>query len=382
MSSGNVHLMMDCGGAIEEIAVALPPALFAEPADPCLKTFENFIASLPKAVNLSVISEKGSFGSLRKWLEQVSPACQITIIDTPSDGEMTRDDIWIQDPFLVGARGNEHICIEIVSERPNSHARWLHGASAGVLEAYRLHLAGGNTLVGPDFRIVGTDSIKQTIALAETDRHWKQALLAHQQIDARHMSLFGYQKGDVTGPSSTPEMDAEYFQTPFHLDLAVSLTGLQDEHGKPILFVAEVHSTADPEGPLLPLFANRLDASVMRLEVQGFCVLRNKIPYVAPPAQLSGGHPPAWAYWHAYNNVIVENEIRSGEDSPFVWLPQFSDVEDHLEPFDVLNRQAWQSLGFQVVPVSGATYLAQHGGSIRCASKVLKRQDISSAPTA
>ena len=113
-----------------------------------------------------------------------------------------------------------------------------------------------------------------------------------------------------------------------------------------------------------------------RLEAQGFCVLRNKIPYVAPPPLPTGGPPPAWAYWHAYNNVIVENQIRSGEDCPMVWLPQFSDVEEHLEPFDQLNRQAWESLGFRTIPVYGATHLATHGGSIRCASKVLKRQEI------
>ncbi len=376
MSSGNVHLMMDCGGAIEEMAVALPPALFVEPNEPSLKSFASLIASLPRALNLLIISEKSSFGKLRKWLEQIPPACQISIIDTPSDGEMTKDDIWIQDPFLVSNRDNQRVFIDVVSERSNSHARWLQAASADTLEEHRIHLAGGNMLVGPDFRIVGTDSIKKTVALAQNDRHWKQGLLAHQEFDARHMSLFGYQKGDVTEPSSVAEMDEEYFQAPFHVDLAVSLTGLQNEQGKPILFVAEVHSTADTEGPLLPLFARRLDASAGRLEAQGFCVLRNKIPYVAPPPQQNGGPPPAWAYWHAYNNVIVENQIRSGEDSPMVWLPHFSDVEEHLQPFDELNRQAWESLGFQAIPVYGATYLASHGGSIRCASKVLKRQEI------
>lgn len=376
MSSGNFHLMMDCGGAIEEMAIALPPSLFAEPDQPCLKSFANLIASLPAALNLLIISEKGSFDALRKWLEQIPPACQISVVDTPSDGEMTKDDIWIQDPFLVGTSGNRRVYVEIASERSNGHARWLQTASTDSLEEHRIHLAGGNMLVGPDFRIVGTDSIKQTIALTQKDRHWKQALLDHQEFDARHMSLFGYQKGDVAEPSSAPEMDQEYFQAPFHVDLAVSLTGLKNEHGKPILFVAEVHSTADTEGPLLPHFARRLDASVRRLEAQGFCVLRNKIPYVAPPPQPTGGPPPAWAYWHAYNNVIVENQIRTGEDSPIVWLPQFSDVEQHLEPFDELNRQAWESLGFRVVPVYGASYLAPHGGSIRCASKVLKRQDI------
>lgn len=376
MNSGNVHLMMDCGGAIEEMAIATPPALFAGPSENGLKSFANLIASLPSELNLSIISEKGSFGPLRKWLEQISPACQVDIIDTPSEGEMTTDDIWIQDSFLVSTRGNRRVFVDIVSERSNSHARWLQAASAGSLEECRIHLAGGNMLVGPDFRIVGTDSIKQTIALTDSERHWKRALLAHQQFDSRHLSLFGYQKGDITEPSPTPEMDREYFQTPFHIDLAVSLTGLQNEQGKPILFVAEVHSTSDPQGPLLPLFASRLDASVARMEAQGFCVLRNKIPYVAPPEHLTDGPPPAWAYWHAYNNVIVENQIRPGEDSPRVWLPQFADVEIHLEPFDMLNRQSWESLGFRVVPVYGATYLARHGGSIRCATKILKRQEI------
>lgn len=376
MSSGHSHLMMDCGGAIEEIAIALPPVLFANPGETALKPLGNLISSLPEAIKLLIISEKSSFAALRKWLEQIPPACEITVVDSPSDREMTKDDIWIQDPFLVSARDNQRVFLDIVSERSNSHARWLHAASGEPLEEHRIHLAGGNMLVGPDFRIVGTDSIKQSIALDETDRHWKRALAAHHNIDARHLSLFGYQKADVSGPSSMREMDEEYFQTPFHIDLAVSLTGLQNEQGRPILFVAEVHSTADPDGPLLPLFANRLDASVMRLEAQGFCVLRNKIPYVVPPARLSGGHPAAWGYWHAYNNVIVENEIRSGEERPNVWLPHFADVEEHLEAFDTLNRQAWEALGFRAIPVFGASYLAPDGGSIRCASKVLRRRNI------
>ena len=373
MSPGDANLLPDCGGSIEELAIAMPGFLFETAGEPCLRTYGNFVGTLPASLVLLILVEKAWMRQAGAWLERIAPSCRARFVAVPEGWTMTSDDIWIQDSFLIGSHRGERRYIQIVSERSNNHAYWLRTKSSPLHTTHHIHLAGGNTLIGPDYRITGAGSIRHTMSLAYGGRTWEQALEIHRAFDGRPLSLFGYRKSDLDNGAGHRGTNDGFFQMPFHIDLVVSITGLRDVEGRPIVFVARTHASADPDGPVQSVFAERLDAGAERLRRRGFAVRRNKIPYIPPPQHLGGESAPAWGYLRAYNNVIVENESRSGENRPRVWIPHFSDIEPELERFDTHNRRAWESLGFRVNPVFGSSALLPHGGSIRCASKVLKR---------
>ena len=134
-----------------------------------------------------------------------------------------------------------------------------------------------------------------------------------------------------------------------------------------MLLLADPRSTLDPDGARVPGWAEQLDATAERLEDDGFAVLRNKVPYLAHPAYAPN---PSL---RAYNNVMLENAIRTGRSRPLVWLPHFGDLEPDLEAYDSANRAVWETLGFEVVPVPGWSALVRAGGALRCASKILRR---------
>jgi len=65
-----------------------------------------------------------------------------------------------------------------------------------------------------------------------------------------------------------------------------------------------------------------------------------------------------------YNNVLTE----SLSEGRIVFLPQYG-----WEAVDRAGRDAWQKLGYKVVPVGNFAVSALYGGSLRCCVKVLRR---------
>ncbi|WP_374370913.1 hypothetical protein [Dongia sp.] len=348
-------LMPDCGGAIEAVAMTVPLRLLMNPADGKGAALARLAEAWPRGVTLYLLIDDPEAAEFRAWANGLSLSCDLVPVSTGKDAPLLEAEVWTQDSFMV-ARENERRILRhlIKADRPGRHASWLAPVLGAELSATDMVLAGGNTLTGPDFRLVGAASLARTPL--------GQGPAAHAAFDARRLHVFGFA---LTQRGAPPRLA----QQPHHIDLVVSVTGCSDRDGRPILLVADPRKSADPDGPRMEGWAEQMDASARRLEEDGFTILRNKVPFLANP-----GFAPNPAL-RAYNNVAVENEVRAKNltGRPRIWLPQFGDAEATLADFDTHNREIWQNLGFDVIGVYGWSAFVRSGGAIRCASKVVSR---------
>ncbi|WP_374651322.1 hypothetical protein [Dongia sp.] len=355
-----LELVPDCGGLIDEIAMTLPPFLFTPGEADKRRALQHLAEALPAGVTLLLLAERSCEGALTDWLSSLSLRCAVRPVLQAPRGTMRNADMWTQDPFLAGRQAGAPVLVPLpLTDHAGAHAQWLSAAGYGLLPAPGLHLAGGNHLTGPDFRIIGTASLQHAAGL-----DGDAALARHAALESRRLHVFGF-------PLAKRGQPATLAQQPHHIDLVLSVTGLAGADGRPLLLLADPRSGTDPDGPRVPGWAEQLDASAARLEADGFAVLRNRVPYLAHPR--FSPNPSL----RAYNNVIFENDTRYGEgrSRPLAWLPQFADLEPDLEAYDRANRRVWADLGFEPVPVHGWSALVRAGGALRCSSKVLKRAE-------
>ncbi|MBK8158636.1 MAG: hypothetical protein IPK59_07660 [Rhodospirillaceae bacterium] len=326
------------------------------------RAFAALAQAMPTGSRLLLLIEKTTIGLGEAWAAQLKLSCDLRVV--PVQGTMRDVDLWIQDPLLVAEHNGLPLLLPLQdTDHAGQHAKWLTQAGCRLGLAPPLHLTGGNMLTGKNFRLVGASSIENTKRIGDRPVTIEEALAGHAALDARPVHVFGFnlpRRGDKPGLA----------QQPHHLDLVVSLTGIDTADGRPVLFVADPRKTLDPDGPRMVGWAEQLDASVDRLTADGFAVLRNKVPYLPHP--IYAPNPML----RAYNNVIVENDIRfeQGKSRPLVWMPQFGDLEPELALYDSANRLAWEELGFESIPVYGWSAMTRAGGALRCASKVLTRR--------
>ena len=355
-------LVPDCGGLIEQLAVAMPAFLFTPKSEMKRRAFVALAEAMPAGSELLLMIEETAVGLAEPWAADLKLSCDFQIVlvqDTMRDV-----DLWIQDPFLVAEHDGVPLLLPLPdTDHAGQHAQWLTQTGCRLGPAPPLHLAGGNMLTGDRFRLVGATSIENTLRIGDRPLTTEAAMARHAALDARPIHIFGF---TLSCRGGTPSLA----QQPHHLDLVVSLTGVETADGRPILLVADPRKTCDPDGPRMEGWAEQLDASVERLTEDGFAVHRNKVPYLAHPTYAPN------PMLRTYNNVIVENTVRTGQGKtrPLVWLPQFGDLEPELAPYDNANRLAWEALGFEIVPVLGWSALVRAGGAIRCASKILTRR--------
>lgn len=349
-------LLPDCGGVIEAVAMTVPLRLLMNPADGKGPALARLAESWPQDVTLYMLTDDPDAAAFRAWANGLSLSCDLVPVSIGKDAPLLEAEVWTQDSFMVAAENDRQILHHLLkADRPGRHASWLAPVLGAELAAMDLVLAGGNTLTGPDFRLVGAASLERTPVGRGAE--------AHAAFDPRRLHVFGFALTQRGAPSRLA-------QQPHHIDLAVSVTGCRDESGRPILLVADPRKSADPDGPRMEGWAEQLDASVRRLEEDGFAVLRNKVPVLA------NRHFAPNPVLRAYNNVMVENQVRVeiGANRPKIWLPQFGDSEATLADFDSHNREIWQNLGFAVIGVYGWSAFVRSGGAIRCASKVVSRR--------
>lgn len=326
------------------------------------RAFAALAEAMPAGSKLLLVIEETAASLAESWAAHLKLSCDLRIV--PVQGMMGDADLWIQDPFLVAEHDGAPLLLPLPdTDHAGQHAQWLKLAGCRLGPVPRLHLTGGNMLTGSHYRLVGATSIENTKRIGDRPLTTEEALARHADLDARSIHVFGFTLSCRGGRPSLA-------QQPHHLDLVVSLTGIETAGGQPILLVADPRKTFDPDGPRMEGWAEQLDASAARLMADGFAVLRNKVPYVAHPTYAPN------PMLRAYNNVIVENAVRTwqGKTRPLVWVPQFGDLEPELIAYDRANRLAWEALGFEIVPVLGWSALVRAGGAIRCASKVLTRR--------
>ncbi|MFK3781115.1 hypothetical protein [Agrobacterium sp. NPDC089420] len=371
-------LVPDCGGPIRIIALALPAAFLAQsrPDDTVfpLVPIANLLSALPSELTTLIVIDHASFAPAQNWLDKLSARCRIQLLPLGPDGSVSHP--WIQD--MLHARMDDREATpsaDIVLVGENAVGLRLADHLGAKITKPDVILAGGNQLVGPDFRLVGHSSLWDDRAVdrnaAAPSQRWRNI----QALDSRTVRGFGYRPEDLGnvpisrdpaasrrgGPEST---GGKMHQCGFHVDQFVSVTGLRRD-GAPLLLVADPVAHGGCNARAATELKRKLDASAISLVRQGFAIERNPIP--VSPAIDTGKCIP-----RLYNNVLLENVIRSGQKQPFVWIPHFGDTEA-LEEFDAMNRQIWNRLGFQAIGVAGWSHLVSRNGALRCATKVINR---------
>lgn len=319
------RLLMDYGGPIEEIALCNPGG----PHDrDVVRAHRSLIEQLPREVAVALVCRAEDAARLERWLARLGVTRGRVV---PVVERLGANAIWIQDPFMIVAERRRRTYVSVAAEHPCGFADWL--ADERGAERSTLKLAGGNCLVGRDFRIVGAAAIEAEAGRA-TPARLRRAMARHAAFDPRPLHVYG---------------DGDMVQEPFHLDLALALTGCRTWRGEPIVLLARPDRSS-----------TGLNRIAERLRADGFHVLRNAVP-------------TAGSGYLAYNNVLVESTVRPGESRPLVFVPQFGDRRRSLHEHDRAACALWTVLGFGVRPVGGWAPFGFAGGALRCASKVLKR---------
>lgn len=369
-------LVPDCGGAIEEIAIAVVPACFTGDLllRSLLSALGKFVETLPADVVLYVLAAVETKNQVAAWLSRLDLKCRPVLVQANLATKPDTSEFWVQDPLLVWRDGTDACFLQVECENPGDHAQWL-GRRLGIpVERPNIYLAGGNLLVGPNFRLSGQDSIDLTQPLIDREGNEREgskesAYERLARMDARPLLIAGYSFGsEPDGPPAAGAWNDPYRLRQYggHVDRFISLTGLVTADGRPKIVVADAKLANGGRQAEFGSIPKMLDATATRLGQQGFKVIRNAVPFV--PALRDRQLRP-----RLYNNVIVENEIRAGNKRPLVWLPQFADEEPWLAPFDAFNAGLWRGLGFEPVPALGWSKLTVAMGAVRCATKVLKR---------
>ncbi|WCK04376.1 hypothetical protein [Agrobacterium tumefaciens] len=368
-------LVPDCGGLIRTVALALPAAFFAEnrvedTVSPLIP-IGNLLSALPSDVIAAIVIDNASLAPARNWLDSLPIRCISELVPLSENGNIPHP--WIQDMFHVRAsdRGRG-VAPELVLAAENSIGPDLAEHLGAAVTHSDVTLAGGNQLVGPDFRLIGHSSLVDDSGIgrqAAAPAHRRQKIEA---FDGRSVHSFGYRPqdlGDVPFDLLAVQVDptaieGKMHQCGFHVDQFVSVTGLE-RGGRPLLLVADPVAQGGCNVRAAKELKRKLDASALSLARQRFAIERNPIP-VAPAIDTNKCLP------RLYNNVVLENVIRSGQKRPFVWIPHFGDTET-LEEFDAVNRKIWDGLGFQPIGVAGWSHLSSRNGALRCAIKIIDR---------
>lgn len=364
-------LVADCGGAIEEIAIAPVPGCFGDNAlfGALLTALGNFATTLPEDVLLRVLGTGDTRNTIECWLNGLGLACRTSFVEAGLSKASDTSDIWMQDPLLILQGADDGRYLRQDCENPGDHAAWLSRSTGIPVERIAVHLAGGNLLVGPDFLLTGQDSIDLTQAIIDREGGTDTAFERLSAIDARPLYVAGYGYGEQTidipraGSWSDPYRFRQYGG---HVDRFITLTGLRTPEGRPIIVVGDARLGPRGREAEFGPAAKRLDQTAERLEFLGFAVRRNPVPFVPAIGDRQ-------LRTRLYNNVLVENEIRRGRARPLVWLPHYGDEQSELADFDAENASLWEGLGFEVVALHGWTRPTVAMGAVRCASKVLRR---------
>jgi len=371
-------LVSDCGGLIRTIALALPAAFFAEngPADTVspLIPIGNLLSALPADIVAAIVVDLACLAPAQSWLDSLPISCPTELIPLAGNGSVSHP--WLQDMFHV--RRDDHDG-DVVTEFVLGAEKAVGVTLAEYMGATTTHsdvaLAGGNQLVGPDFRLVGHSSLQDDSGIQKNASIPSQRWRKVEALDGRSVFSFGYRPEDLGNIPVSLDLSAaetcgakiageRMHQCGFHVDQFVSVTGLRSG-GRPLLLVADPVAQGGCNARAATDLKQKLDASVLSLARQGFAIERNPIP-VSPAIDTNKCLP------RLYNNVLLENVTRSGQKRPFVWIPHFGDREA-LGEFDAMNRKIWDRFGFQAIGVAGWSHLSSRNGALRCATKIINR---------
>lgn len=392
LDRGDAKLLPDVGGRIESVVLSLTSGRRAALRNADIVS--RLVDALPAETTVRILTnDPGAFAVRQPAAPLRERAFELVAVDPAR--ALT---IWPQDPFLVLTtpsgeprllrsrrfeRADDRVMASVLSE----HAGW------PVVDS-ELDFEGGNIVADERRAYVGANTIRRN-ALARSE--------PEPEIARRFEAALG-RPVLVVGPLPQPIGHLDMYLTPLGFDrVLLADPGAGAGHVERVL-ASDPESIAgferavrawffgDPEvdrlpgadGPILApdltgrtrdavrdsrALAPAFDALALALASTGLEVSR--IPILLARAADLEAAPPERPYAVAldypvvtYNNVL--QETRDGRER--VWLPQYG-----LAVLDDAAREAWRTLGYEVVPVPGYATSAMYGGALRCSAKVTQR---------
>jgi hypothetical protein len=392
---GHETLLNDVHGRITRVAVQVESKLLNDEYLDRRQAYEALLRSFRAEMTLLVLTDIDVSAKVQQWLLGLQVPCSFEVVEV-GKGNVDQSGAWMRDAFLCTTRDGVATYLKPrISKQLSDQADWLAAEDGtNVVDIRDVFLEGGDSLVGPDFRLVGDKAVRTTMSLANYKCDYETAFRRLQNLDERKMYAVGYRKSDIQhkllwfkdqirrqtdtilqfesdGPNNLSRTILAVLRATIdavratlgsdkliedwpHIDLVVSLTGRKRD-GKDILLVAKTVLPENARGEEL-VESERLDALAKYLCDCGFCVKRNPAPYLAPPGR---------TLW--YNNTIIQT------DPDIVWLPQFGQPDGSYVQADLANAKIWADLEFEVVPVPSWLAWVPLFGSIRCATSVVGR---------
>ena len=348
----------DVSGRITRIAIQVMSDLL-EPARADMKfAYEKLLQVVPRRHACRGSCGRCDGSKRRDMVVRPRPALLLSVAVAPT-GTAGKGSPWVRDAFLRGTRDGKPSYIRCHASKEDADQACRLSAIDGIPVASvpDIFLDGGDSLVGPDFRLVGINAVIRTADVAGHLCDLATAAARIRALDTRPLWIVGYlppQIGnDPAAAMSDPPLD-RLMQNWLHIDMVVSLTGRKEPGSRGTLVVAETRLSEKPRGFEI-LESNCLRGLSDYLRSIGFHVVNNPAPYVSGTL--------------GYNNTIVQN------DPDIVWLPQFAH-DGRFANTDEENRKVWSGLGFKVIPVEGWMAFHKSTGSIRCATNVLEREQL------
>jgi len=285
---------------------------------------------------------------------------------------------------------------------------------------------GGNCLIGSDFWLLGKDYFTDTLELLEGQRppvklpdEGKTEDVARELFSAyvdkkRKLLLIGTKKPlsirEYIGTKSGSEFFLDIamggvgtFQPIFHIDMFLSLAGIDDQ-GKFEILVGSPALADELLGTKSPFALDDVyDSIAESLSDLGFSVKRNPLVHrptigksfslsrlkeiAAQPnngdlanavSELSSAGATDTSVvkirdWHhvTWNNCLVENSVSKGKH---VYLPTFGHAPNtDLKAIDMEMKSIWESLGFTVHLLGDFNKFAERQGVVHCIKKYIDR---------
>lgn len=385
----------DVTGGITRMAVQISSDVLSPLHTDMKLAYQNLLQSFSSDTHVLIFTDEAIAGDVKSWLTGLN-LCYVPSIVALSVDAVTHTTAWMRDAFLRGERNGQQSYIKCQISRANAdQAYWLSAIDGTpVVSLPDTFLDGGDSLVGPDFRLVGKNAVYHTGDLAGHLCKPAVALARLSALDTtRPLTVVGYLPRAIRNKSNwirfevRRRMQEMQGSTPLatnippilpisvalmraltatitdlllnrlsqiwlHIDQVVAVTGRKETGTKGTLLVAEIvpSGTSNWEEGVA---ADCLAALSEYLRGSGYKVINNPTRYIGGPL--------------CYNNTIVQI------DPDVVWVPQFSTNGEFSET-DEANRKIWCDLGFEVRPVDGWMAFHQSSGAIRCATNVLARR--------
>jgi hypothetical protein len=422
------QLVSSFDGAIEKILFCFPHWGAADPS--LIRGYTSVIKALRVGTQFVVVHSVSAGAVVEKWFSDAGhPAENVTFIEVPDYVAVTD---WAEDAYVSlrdAADGTRYLM------EPWEFGRFGDALIADAVEEHTeirasqapLIFQGGNCLVGSDFWLLGKDYFADTVGLlvgdgrppvevptSEDPQRFAADLFSRYVDGTRSLTLIGTKKpipllpyvGSRDGDTYYLDITAGgagTFQPIFHIDMFVTLVGLNSEGAFEVLvgspsLADEVLGTSSPFA--LP---EVYDGIARTLERSGFTVRRNPLVHRPTPgaridlrrikeiASQSGDESLADAVreleragatdttmvqvrdWHhiTWNNCLVENSESAGKH---VYLPTFGhgDYTD-LAVIDSEMKSLWEDLGFTAHLLDDFNEFARRQGVVHCIKKYLAR---------